>query len=752
MDMDRALAGTTRPVGLGVSTVLPDLDFETYSEAGCDWDESRGRWAATGGAAKRGISAVGAAVYAEHPSTEILCLAYNLKDGSGPRLWIPGMPDPSDLFDHIRAGKLLEAWNCMFEARIWEHVCHRRMGWPRLPYWQLVDAMEKSRAFAMPGALGNAADVLEVDTRKDKDGTRLLNKFSIPRNPTKQNKSRRTFPRDDWPDADKLYRYCFGDIAAESAVSERLPDLSPFERDFALCTRACNYRGVKIDLETVRACMALIDETLERNSAELSKLTGGAVDSPSKVAALREWLNGQGCRLPDLGAETVEAALERSDLLPAARRGLEIRSLSGSAGVKKVYAMARQTASDGRCKDLFIYHGARTGRDTGADVQPQNLVKAGPDLHWCPKEDGCGRPFGIHHETNCPHCGRPLFSPVLKKWSWEAVEWAVRALRTRDVRLVEWEFGDVMLTISGCVRGLFVAEDGHDFVASDYSSIEAVVTAVLAGETWRIEAFKRREDIYLRSAASITGKPYESYTRDDPDRQKIGKPAELGLGFGGWINAWRQFDSTDTYTDDEVKRLIVAWRDASPEIVELWGGQTRGKPWAPQGRELYGLEGMAIAAVQTPGTWFTYRLISFIVWQDVLYMRLPSGRCLTYHQPRLEPHDKWPDQLSLSYMGWNSNPTMGKRGWIRIRTYGGRLTENAVQATARDVMAHAVINAEKAGYKIVLRVHDELVAEVPEGWGSIEEFEAIMGNLPEWARDWPIRAAGGWRGKRYRKD
>lgn len=735
----------SHPVGLGRSTVLPDLDFETYSEAGAIWTGKK--WVAPLGATKRGLPAVGAAVYAEHPSTEILCLAYDLKDGRGKRIWIPGMPDPSDLLDHVRSGGLLEAWNCMFEYRIWACVAVRRHGWPPLPFWQLRDAMEKSRAFAMPGALGKAADVLQTDTRKDKEGTRLLNLFSQPRNPTKKDGRLRITPAEVPHDGDKLLAYCLGDIAAEADISARLPDLSPFELDFALCTRACNERGVAVDLETAKACISLIGGTLERNSAELTELTGGQVDAPSKVAALREWLGEQGCRLPDLGADTVDAALERGDLTPGVRRALQIRSLSGSAGVKKVYAMVRRTASDGRCKDLFVYHGARTGRDTGADVQPQNLVKRGPSIYWC---DGCGRPYSAERAA-CPDCYAPARGEP-KHWSWEAVEWAVKALRSKDAARVAWEFGDVMLAISGCIRGLFVSAEGHDLLASDYSSIEAVVTAVLAGEQWRIEAFERKEDIYLRSAASITGKPYESYVKSDPDRQKIGKPAELGLGFGGWIGAWRQFDSTDAYTDEEVRRLIVAWRDASPAIVELWGGQIRGKPWAPTGRELYGLEGMAVAAVMDPGKWFTYRLIGFLCHDDVLYMRLPSGRCLTYHQPRLEPHDKWPEQWSLSYMGWNSNPKMGGVGWIRIRTYGGRLCENAVQAVARDVMARATIAAERAGYQIVLRVHDELVAEVPEGWGSVEEFEAIMGDLPDWAKGWPIRAAGGWRGKRYRKD
>ena len=175
-------------------------------------------------------------------------------------------------------------------------------------------------------------------------------------------------------------------------------------------------------------------------------------------------------------------------------------------------------------------------------------------------------------------------------------------------------------------------------------------------------------------------------------------------------------------------------------------------PWRPERKELYGLEGMAIAAVINPGTCYAYREITFGMKGDVLYCRLPSGRLLTYHRPRLSPSTRWDDQLELSFEGWNSNPKMGPYGWIRMQTYGGRLTENVVQATARDIMAYSVPKLERAGYPVVLRIHDEIVTEVPEGFGAIEELEKIMGDVPDWAEGWPVRAAGGWRGKRYRKD
>jgi DNA polymerase len=338
----------------------------------------------------------------------------------------------------------------------------------------------------------------------------------------------------------------------------------------------------------------------------------------------------------------------------------------------------------------------------------------------------------------------------------------VEVIKSRDLATVERIYGDAQLALSGIIRGMFIAGPGCDLIASDYSSIEAVVAAALAGEEWRLEAFRQRQDIYLVSAGRITGRSPEEYAaylaehgHKHPDRQKIGKPAELGLGFGGWINGWRVFDDSDLFTDEDVKQNIRAWRTASPAIVEMWGGQVRGKPWRPDRLELYGLEGAAIAAVQNPGQCYSYRSISYGMRGDALYCRLPSGRYLTYHRPRLAPSTRWEGVeglVELSFEGWNTNPAAGPMGWIRINTFAGRLFENVVQAVARDLMAHAVVSLERARYPLVLRVHDELVAEVPAGWGSIEDFEAIMATLPAWAAGWPIRAAGGWRGQRYRKD
>lgn len=775
-------AGQRVPVAWGYATVLPDIDLETYSEAGHEWDDGAQKWRPPAGATKKGIFAVGAAVYAEHPSTEVLSIKYDLKDGLGARTWLPGMPLPLDLLQHLarfdpnerpsyeQAG-LIEAHNSGFEVRIALHVLAVKHGWPAIDFRQFRCSMAKARAFSMPGALGNLSEVLGLGEAKDKDGKRLLDKFSVPRNPTKANPALRIRPEDDPADAAKLYHYNEQDIRAESDASRRLPDLIPAELDYWLADQACNWRGVGVDVPSVHACIAVLEQAHTQYNAELYQITEGRVARASEAAKLQAWVfDMTGLRMPSCDSDAVDAALaalykriedgghDGADIFEFGPviRALEIRSLIGSASVKKVYAMARMATRNARLCDLFNYHGARTGRDTHADVQPGNLPKAGPKLRWC-ESVGCERPYAQHSDA-CPWCGASAAFSRPADWSAEAVEYALQIMAHRDLALVEYFFGDAVLTIAGCVRGLLVAAPGHDLICSDYSSIEAVVTAVLAGEQWRIDAFHRRDDIYLHGAASVTGRSFEWYMENGgkkhPDRQKIGKPAELGLGFGGWITAWRQFDKTDNMTDDEVKAAIVRWRESSPAIVELWGGQVRGKPWRPDRFELYGLEGMAIAAVQDPGTVYSYRGIEFQVIDDALFMKLLSGRRLTYHSPRLERSERWEGvpTWELTFMTWNSNPSMGPLGWTRMKTYGGRLAENLIQATARDIMAHAVVNLERAGYPVVLRVHDEIAAEVPHGFGSVEEFEQIMATLPEWAAGWPIRAAGGWRGKRYRKD
>lgn len=749
-------AGTQFYAGLGVSTVLADLDFETYSEAGFVWNDDLAKWECLDGApqGKKGLPTVGAAVYANHPSTEILSLYYDLKQGGGRRHWRPGQPLPLDLFQHIAAGHLLEAHNSTFEHWIWNHVGRVKYGFPPLPQAQLRCSMAKARAFCLPGALGTLGNVLQLKNQKDKDGDRLLKKFSVPRDPTKKDARRRITPNDDPEDGAKLYRYNEVDIISESEASMYLPDLTGEELDFWLLDQAINYRGAAIDVQTVGAMCEVIRQAHEKYNRELFILTGGQVNKASELERLKGWLAGRGVRVDSLDADSLADVLAVPTLPPDARRALEIREAVGSASVKKAFAMRNQQNA-GRLHDMFNYHGARTGRPTGEGPQPTNLPKAGPKVIKCE----CGHYHGSKRIT-CPWCMR-VVSPHVKveEWSWKAAENVIEIIRSGSSDLLELFFHDAMLSISGCIRSMFVAKPNHVLMCSDFSAIEGVVIAMLAGEKWREDVFRSHGKIYEMSASKIFNEPFENFKQYEIDHgqkhplRAKGKIAELALGFGGWVGSWRAF-SNSTETDDEIKQMILAWRATSPAIVEFWGGQYRGMAWERDSRaEMYGLEGMAILAIQNPGKRYTYRDTSFEMRGDALFCILISGRALTYHQPRLRVEERFGRKsLAISYMTWNSNPKYGAMGWVRMETYGARLAENVVQATARDIQRRAMLNLERAGYPVILHVYDEIVSEVPNGHGSIEEFERLMMTLPDWAHGWPIKAAGGWVGQRYRKD
>lgn len=767
-------AGQLIPLPYGHSEVLPTLDFETKSEAGYVWRPELNKWKALPGAREKGLTAVGSRVYAEHPTADVVTFTFDLKDGHGKERWRPGLPPPPRLVAHVQSGGRIEAHNAMFERTIWARVLVPKYGFPRVNPKQWRCSAAKSRAHGLPGKLKDLGNVLDVNVKKDADGTRLMKKFSMPRDPTKGD-PRKWILRDEEPaEAERYDAYCDTDVASESAVSACVPDLPPFELAYWQADQEINWRGVGVDLPSVRNCIAVVNDVLAVYGVEIQRLTGGL--NATQGEAIKGWLAAKGVSTKSLDADHLEALLSRTDLAPDVRRVLEIKELTGSASVKKVFAMLNHATEGARLCDLFIYHGARTGRDTHADVQPGNLPKAGPDIKWC-SDVNCLRPYHTGR-NDCPWCGASaafasVKSPATESKGWcpEAVDFALQILASGSSAIVEYFFGDALLTVSGVVRSLLIAGPGKRLVCSDYSSIEAVVAAEIAGEQWRIDAFHRREDIYLHGAAGITGKTYEWYKEwskangdaKHPDRQDLGKPGELGLGFGGWVGAWRAFGGEGT--DDEVKAKINAWRARSPAFVEAWGGQFRGKPWAPDCREYFGLEGMAIQAVLNPGQRFTFKRVSYEMLGDCLYCILPSGRRIAYHSPRLnwgspDKHPDWPARYSLTFMTWNSNSKMGMMGWVRMETYGGRLFENVVQAVARDIMAFAVVNLEAAGFPVVLRVHDELASEIEvpdnltkeQGAALVRKFEDIMQTLPEWAKGWAIRAAGGWIGFRYRKD
>ena len=385
----------------------------------------------------------------------------------------------------------------------------------------------------------------------------------------------------------------------------------------------------------------------------------------------------------------------------------------------KIKTLCHMTGPDGRLRGLFSYYGAHTGRWTSTGVQLQNLPRGGMSA------DDVER---VIDEIKCDN--------------WSSVE------------------GDAPLAvISSLVRGLFIAGPGKELVCADFSAIEGRGQAVLAGEQWRIDVFNGDGNIYERTASDLTGIPYEDLLRHKAetgkhhDVRKLGKVGELASGYAGWINAWLRFGAGKYLKSTaDFKTAILRWRDASPMIPEMWGGQVRKHPDRWEWREeLFGLEGAVVTAMHTPDQWHAYRDISFMhhTGHDVLLCRLPSGRCLWYRQPRLEPKwHQWSERMiwRITYRSWSA-----ASGWHVKDTYGGRLFENIVQAYCRDIMAMAMLRMEASGYPVVIHVHDEPVAEVPCGYGSLAEVMELMEVKEPWYEDCPIKAGGEWRGHRFRK-
>ena len=702
------------------------VDFETYSEAGRYFRS--GKWHSVSKSPPHGLNAVGAPAYAEHPGTSILSLAYGhtLPDLA---MWIPGCPDPSELFDYIRNGGIIRAINSPFEYWIWLKVCHERMGWPALPRNQTFDVTAQARTFGCPGNLRDMAKALRTATQKGADGTRLINKFSIPHQPSGKDPRLRILPESDPKDQCRLYSYNLDDVKAEIQVAEKCPSLSEFEHDVWMLDQEINDRGMQIDLEGLEKLRRLVADARAVLNPELQNLTCGVVQDSDKLDDIKKWMGLRcGRKFTSLDKDAIVALLENPLLPPDCRRVLTIRQQLGATSVRKLEAIVHRLTSDGRLHEILVYGGAeRTLRWAGRGPQPQNLPGSGGTDDW-------------------------------------SLDDVAVVLACKSYTEVKAAYKRPLKAIAGCLRGLFCAAPGHDLVSSDYSAIEAVCIAELAGEKWRQEVFRTHGLIYEMSAAKITGIPFEEILahkertgKDHPSRKSIGKVAELASAYGGWIGAWKNFGADKYFdTDREIRNKIIAWREASPAIPEFWGGQVREThrgSWEFY-YENFGLEGAVVQAIQTPGHVFAYRSISYQVRGDVLFCKLPSGRELAYHEPRLIPGiDNYSKMLiqKISYMGMNNDYKKGPKGWMRLSTYGGKLAENVTQAVARDLLAYGMLCVTEGGYPIVLHVHDEIISEIPKGFGSIAEFETLMSRVPWWAEGWPVKASGGWRGYRYRK-
>lgn len=715
----------------------------------------------------------GVFVYFESPNARVLLGAYAINDG--PRqLWIDGEPQPADLRDALANGASVHAFNAGFEAQCFAWL-QRERGWVVPKPEQMHCSAATAAAMQLPRGLGDLGAALGLDTQKDKEGMRLIRKFSIP-------KKGGGFiePEDDPTDFSLFGAYCKTDIATEAEADRRMVPLSDYEQAVYVLSERINNRGIRIDVTSARAALQIADKAKVQLDAMMAEATAGEVRKCSEVAKLSAWVEAQGVAVESLGKADIDDLLEFDDLPSHVRHALEIRQEAAKTSVSKIKAMLDRASRDGRVRGTFMYHGAGTGRWTSMGVNFANMPRP-----------------------------RKAYEGLRQDQVFEAI-------RTGDPDYLRFAYGPdlgrPLHLISDAVRGFIMAAPNHDLIQADYSGIEGAVVAWLAEERWKLDemfaiiADPSKPDLYRQTAAGILGLPLEEVTKKHWARQAVGKPAELGLGYQGGVNAFYTFARAYGVKLGDIAGPVLA--SASEEVLEkarkryeanFKRNQSRARElgqdawvaceiikngWRAQNSAIaqswHDLEAAAREAVENPGTISEAAKTQYIVRFGYLWARLPSGRCLCYGAPRLKEQvwakvlledGQWSDAEVMEREAAEKGETKGTvkiegrtsdkvtvmgtdavtKKWRRYGLYGGLLCENNTQAVARDLLVNGLFKAEAAGYPVIAHVYDEIIAEVPRGFGSVAEFERVICELPDWAHGLPL-TAGGWRGKRYRKD
>ena len=553
-------------------------------------------------------------------------------------------------------------------------------------------------------ATGKALGLPE-DKQKLNTGKALIRYFCVPCRPTKSNGQRtRNYPKHDLEKWALFKEYCVQDVVTEMEIERRLssfpvPDFvqKQWETDLRI-----NMRGVAVDMPFVEGALRIGDEVKTELMAEARELT--ELENPNSVKQVMDWLNktsDDDVELTDLRKDTVAKMLQSEGLDKDIQRMLEIRQELGKTSTKKYDAIQTCVCPDNRVRGLLQFYGAnRTGRWAGRLVQVQNLPRT---------------------YTQAITVARRL----------------VREEKTDALRLI---YGSVSDTLSQLIRTAFIASPGNKLIDADFSAIEARVISWLAGEEWRLNVFRTHGKIYEASASQMFGVPIELIKKGNPEyalRAK-GKVAELALGYQGSTGALINMGALDMgLTEEELPEIVERWRNANSNIKSLW--------WE-----------MDNAAVQviTQGGSVRVRYVTLAREYDyaqgvnTLTITLPSGRKLYYINPQIGENRF--GGSSITYMGMDQST----KKWKRIETYGGKLTENCVQAIARDALAEAIEHLEAAGFPIVFHVHDEVVIDIrpfAEDKEMLRTVTDLMTKPIPWAPDLPL-GADGWVGDFFTKD
>ncbi|MFR9050038.1 MAG: DNA polymerase [Hominilimicola sp.] len=617
--------------------------------------------------------------YADSPNFEMLLFAYAVDDGDVHIIDIAGGEElPEKIIQAIKSDTVVKtAYNAQFER-----VCLSR--YLKLPDGEYLNPQSwyctavQAAELALPLSLADVGSVLGLERQKMTEGKELIKYFCVPCKPTKSNGNcTRNRPCHDINKWETFKKYCMRDVDVERQIADKLKmyPISDEEHRLYVLDQIINDRGVLVDSELAEQAVKLNSIQTAVAVEQAYMITG--LENPNSVTQLKQWLKEKGVEIESLSKKSVKSLADETD--GDVSEMLKLRLLMAKTSVKKYEAVIRSVCSDNRVHGMMRFCGAnRTGRWSGNILQPQNLPQNHmPDL--------------------------TLARDIVKDGVFE---------------MLDMMFGNVPNVLSELIRTVLIPKPNHRFIVADFSAIEARVLAWIAGEQWRIDTFKNGGDIYCASASKMFKVPVEKHGVNGELRQK-GKISELACGYGGSVGALKNMGAVEMgVQENELQGLINDWRNANPHIVRFW----------------YEVGNAAMKAIKEKTTVPLGKLV-FAYERGILFIRLPSGRRLSYIKPRIGTNRFGGD--SITYMGINS-----AKKWDRLETFGGKLTENIVQGTARDLLANALINAANAGYDTVFHVHDEIICEVPNGYGSVDELCKLMCIKPEWADGLPLNADG----------
>ena len=561
---------------------------------------------------------------------------------------------------------------------------------PEDPAGQYLDpaswkcSMIWSAYMGLPLSLEGVGAVLKLQDQKLKEGKDLIRYFCTPCKPTKANGGRtRNLPKHDPEKWELFKKYNQRDVEVEMAIQKRLSKypVPEFIWDEYHLDQEINDRGIMLDMDVVENAIAFDEKSKSALMLQMQNLTG--IDNPNSVAQMKEWLSDNGIEAESLGKKDVKNMIPETN--GDIKEALTLRLQLAKSSVKKYQAMQNAVCKDGRAHGMFQFYGAnRSGRWAGRLIQLQNLPQ--------------------NHMNDLAE--------------------ARAIVRIGDYDTLQLLYDDIPDTLSQLIRTAFIARDGYKFIVSDFSAIEARVLAYLAGETWRSKVFAEGKDIYCASASQMFGVPVEKHGINGHLRQK-GKIAELALGYGGSVGALKSMGALEMgLSEEELQPLVNSWRSSNPMITAFWWDIDR-----------------AVKTTITQRIQTEVRGIKFFYQSGMLFIKLPSGRLLSYVKPRIGENQFGGE--SVTYEGVGST-----KKWERIESYGPKFVENIVQAVSRDILCNAMKTLRHCF--IVGHVHDELIIEC-DPRVDLKTVCEQMGRSPEWMPDILLRADG-YETQFYKKD